>query len=54
MEFQTRSKEQAVEDLRGKLERLPASHPDAPRLTKMIDDLRADLGQVTTEATEGA
>jgi hypothetical protein len=54
MEFQTRSKEQVLVDLKEKLKGLPAGHPDAPPLSRMINDLRADLGQVTTEATEGA
>jgi hypothetical protein len=54
MEFQTRSKEQVVEDLREKLERLPAKHPDAPPLSRMINDLRAELGRIATKITEGA
>jgi hypothetical protein len=48
MEFQTRSKEQVLVDLKEKLDGLPAGHPDVPPLSRMINDLRADLGQVTT------
>jgi hypothetical protein len=54
MEFQTRSKEQVLVDLKEKLEGLPAGHPDAPPLSRMINDLRADLGRVATKVTEGA
>ena len=54
MEFRTRSREQVLVDLKEKLEGLPAGHPDAPPLSRMINNLRADLGQVTTEGTERA
>jgi hypothetical protein len=54
MEFRTRTKEQVLVDLKEKLEGLPAGHPDAPPLSRMINDLRAELGRVTTAATEEA
>jgi hypothetical protein len=55
MEFQTRTKEQVLVDLKEKLEGLPAGHPHAPALSRMINDLRAELGRrVTRAATEGA
>jgi len=55
MEFRTRTKEQVLVDLKEKLEGLPAGHPDAPPLTRMINDLGAELGRrVTMAATEEA
>lgn len=41
MEF--RSKARVLDDLTRKLERLTPRHPDCPRLTRMILDLRHEL-----------
>jgi hypothetical protein len=38
-----RSKARVFDDLTRKLESLPPGHPDRPRLTRMILDLRHEL-----------
>jgi len=43
MEFNTRSKETVLADLRGKLQQLAATHPDRAALARMIAGLRAEL-----------
>jgi hypothetical protein len=45
MEFNTRSKETVLADLMGKLQQLPATHPDRAALARMIAGLRAELAR---------
>jgi len=57
MQLRTRSKQQVLSDLLGKLLRLPPNDPDRPALTRMIEDLRPDLreqGGRTRPATHRA
>jgi hypothetical protein len=43
MQFQTRSKTQAIADLATKLFQLPTKHPDRLPLIRMIEGLREEL-----------
>jgi hypothetical protein len=42
MQFETRSKETVLADLKQKLRGLPANHPDHEVLARMIQDLAAE------------
>jgi hypothetical protein len=46
MEFRTRSKGEVLEDLVEKLRMVPAGHPDGVRLSRMVNDLRVELGHL--------
>jgi hypothetical protein len=52
MEFRTRSKENVLADLTGKLRVLPIDHPDRAVLTRMIRDLGRELGIEPDRAAE--
>jgi hypothetical protein len=45
MEFRTRSKSRVLDDLVEKLRPLPRTHPDRPRLIRMIIDLSHEIGR---------
>jgi hypothetical protein len=45
MQFQSRSKEQAIADIASKVSHLPPNHPERPALLRMIKGLRSDRVQ---------
>ena len=45
MEFRTRSKSRVLDDLVEKLRQLPRTHPDRPRLIRMIIGLSDEIGR---------